>query len=271
MTSINGNYSYNNSYYAPQNNNNEETRNYYYKRKNPALAEVGWLAASLATGLIYKLLPSFSNPFLKQMTKEHSKNHIYSDVFQKAYENSKLKEKGLRIVHDTNPLSDVGKGLNAYFSPSKKEIVLNRKLASISGFHELGHAMNYMNGGFGRFLQKLRGPGYALAGFMGTVALFSRDKAKGEKRNLKDIIVDNAHVIAFASMLPTVLEEGLASVKGIKAAKKAGLDSVHLKNLKKFYGKALLSYGGYAFVTGLSVFAAGKIMDKFTRPQKIEY
>ena len=54
-------------------------------------------------------------------------------------------------------------------------------------------------------------------------------------------------------------------------AKKAGLGETAVKNLKKFYGKALLSYAGYALVTGLSVFAASKIMDKFTRPKKVEY
>ena len=80
---------------------------------------------------------------------------------------------------------------------------------------------------------------------------------------------DNCGKIAFAAMLPTVIEESMASYKGVKMAKEAGLKEPLIKNLKKFYGKALLSYAGYAVVTGLSVFAASKIMEIFTRPKKV--
>ena len=245
--------------------------NYYYEPRSNESAELGWLLATTASGLIYKALPSFSNPFLKQMTKEHANNHIYKDVFIKSVDLSGLKEKGLKLIHDSNPATDVGKGLNAYYSPKTKQIVLNAEKATISGFHELGHAMNNLKSKAGNFLQKLRGPGYAIAGLMGTVALFSRNKPKEAERDFKDIIQDNCGKIAFAAMLPTVAEEALASHKGIKLAKQAGLEEAAIKNLKKFYGKALLSYVGYAVVTGLSVFAASKIMERFTRPKKIEY
>ena len=250
---------------------NYQNNNYYYQPKSQTSAEMGWILATTASGLIYKALPSFSNPFLKQMHKEHANNHIYEDVFYKAVKNSGLEEKGLKIVHDANPVTDVGKGLNAYFSPQSKEIVLNTKKASISGFHELGHAMNNMKSKTGKFLQKLRRPGYAIAGLMASFALLSRSKPKEAKRDLQDFIVDNCGKIAFIAMLPTVLEESLASYKGVKMARQAGLAEAAVKNLKKFYGKALLSYGGYALISGLSVFAASKIMEKFTRPQKVEY
>jgi hypothetical protein len=233
-------------------------------------AEIGYWVATAATGLLYKALPSFSNPFLKQMTKEHLNNHLYHDAFIKSVELSGLTEKGLKIISETTPMTDIGKGLNACFVPATKEIRLNLEKASISGFHELGHAMNNMKGGFGSLLQKLRGPGMALAGVMGTVALLSREKPEGEKRDFKDFIMDNCGKIAFIGMLPTVAEETLASVRGIKMARKAGLGKDLIQNLKKFYGKALLSYGGYALVTGASVFLASKIMEMFTRPKKVK-
>lgn len=270
MTKINSNYNASVHYYQQSEENNPLKR-YYYQQRSAESAELGWLLASVATGLIYKTLPSFSNPFLKQMTKEHGRNHLYKDVFQKAFNSSGLKEKGLNLIHISNATTDVGKGLNAFFSPKSKEIVLNMEKASISGFHELGHAMNNMKGGIGKFLQKLRGPGYAIAGLMGSVALLSRKKPKGEKSDALDFIQDNCGKIAFTAMLPTVIEETMASYKGVQAAKKAGLAQPLIKNLKKFYGKALLSYGGYAVVTGLAVYAASKITEKFTRPKKIEY
>ena len=250
---------------------NNNSQNYYYQKRDPLASEAGLIIASAATGLIYKALPSFSNPFLKQMVREHGNNHIYKDVFKKAMDLSGLKEKGLKLIHTSNPATDYGKGLNACFRPDTKQIILNENLASISGFHELGHAMNNMKGGFGKILQKLRGPGMAIAGLMGSIALFSRNKPKDADRNIMDIIQDNCGKIAFISMLPTVAEESLASIRGIKMAKKAGLGETSVKNLKKFYGKALLSYAGYAAVTGFAVFVGSKIMEHFTRPKKINY
>lgn len=258
-----------------------------YVQRSAAEAELGFWAATIATGLMYKALPSFSNPFLKQMTKEHAKNHQYRDVFMRAIDNSGLKEKGLQFVDMGLDYSDVFKlrngmqdqiqhldikqGLNACYVPDAKVVMLNADKATISGFHELGHAMNHLNSKTGRFLQKLRKPGYVIAGLMGTVALISRRKPEGEKRGVGDFIQDNCGKIAFLSLMPTVIEEAMASHKGIKLAKESGLSDALVKNLKKFYGKALLSYGGYALVTGLAVFVASKITEVFTRPKKVEY
>lgn len=256
MTRINGNY------------NNE---NYYYEQRNPLSAELGWILATTASGLVYKALPSFSNPFLKQMSKEHANNHIYRDAFIKSIKDSGLAEKGVELIHEANSATDIGRGLNACYIPASKQIKLNLDKASISGFHEAGHAWNHLKSRTGKILQALRAPGYAIAGLMGTVALFSRNKPKEAERDFKDIIQDNCGKIAFIAMLPTVAEEALASRRGIKLAKLGGLSDTAIKNLKKFYGKALLSYVGYALVTGLSVFSASKIMEKFTRPKKVEY
>ena len=253
------------------NNSHNNSQNYYYKKPDPLASEAGLIVASAATGLIYKALPSFSNPFLKQMTKEWSNNHIYEDSFLKAVKLSGLDKKGLKIIDERLPHTDIGKGLNACFIPKTKQIKLNMEKASISGFHELGHAMNNMKGGFGKILQKLRGPGMAIAGLMGSIALFSRNKPEDAEKNVMDVVQDNCGKIAFVAMLPTVAEESLASIRGIKMAKKAGLGEAAVKNLKKFYGKALLSYAGYAALAGFATYVTSKIMDKFTRPKKVYY
>ena len=51
-----------------------------YRQRTQAEAEIGFWAASIASGLIYKALPSFSNPFLNQMGKEHSNNYINNNI-----------------------------------------------------------------------------------------------------------------------------------------------------------------------------------------------
>ncbi len=256
-----------------------------YRQRSEQEAQLGYLAATVASGLVMAALPSFSNPFLKQMKKEHGNNELYKDAFIKSIEISKLENEGLRLVNTTfkdlneQKLYEAGKkiadgdikaGLNACYIPDAKIIKLNANKATISGYHELGHAMNHLKSRFGRILQKLRVPGYTIAGLMGTLALFSRPKPKEAKRNIEDFILDNCGTIAFISMLPTVAEEALASHNGIKLAKQAGLSDNLVKNLRKFYGKALLSYVGYAVLTGISVYTMSKITQLFTRPQKIE-
>ncbi len=241
---------------------------YYYAPRSASDAENGFCIASAVSGLIMSTLPYFSKPFQKQMVREHSNNHLYKNNFLKAIDISGLKSKGLSLGNYTLD-KDIYAGMNACYVPSTKTIKVNTELASISGFHELGHAMNHLKSKSGKFLQALRKPGYGLAGLMGTLALLSRPKPKEEKRTPLDFVLDNCGKIAFVGLLPTVAEEALASHKGIKLARASGLDEKLVKNLKKFYGKALLSYIGYAVVTGFSVFVANKITQAFTRPKKV--
>ena len=136
-----------------------------YERRSRADAQTGFVLATAASALLYKLLPSFSNPFLKQMRNEHSNNYLYRDKFLNAVNLSGLKDKGLVIRHmdlsaaegALSPAQisnyDVKSGVNAFFSPFTKEIYLNLNKSTIAGFHELGHAMNNMSSFAGKLLQ----------------------------------------------------------------------------------------------------------------------
>lgn len=259
--------------------------NSYYIPRSQEDAETGFVLASLASGAIMGTLPFFSKPFQKQMRKEHANNHLYKSIFEKSIKNSGLEKNGLKFEHTNFTKEDLAKlgtkletqivnkdikaGMNACYVPKFKTVLLNGEKATISGFHELGHAMNHLQSKIGKFLQSLRKPGYAIAGLMGTLALFSRPKLKEAKRDLGDFALDNCGKIAFISLLPTVAEEALASYKGVKLAKANGLSDKLIKNLKKFYGKALISYFGYAVATGIAVFTASKITEYFTRPKKV--
>ena len=148
---------------------------------------------------------------------------------------------------------------------------MNTNKISSAGFHELGHALNALKSKWGiKYLAKLRAPGYAIAGLMEYFAIFSRSKPKDAPRNLTDVIEDNCGEIAFIAMLPTVIEEAVASYRGIKLAKKSGVPKSLLNNMKKIYLKAHATYSGKAILGGLAVYASRKIMDYFTRPRPIE-
>ncbi len=233
----------------------------------------GFITASLASSAIMgTIMPLCSKPFERQLAREHSQNYLYKDAFYKAAEASGLNKKGVKIIpmEYSKLINDYTAGKNASYSPRERLVRINTDKISIAGFHELGHAWNDIKGNLGKVLSKLRWPGRIAAGWLGTIALFSSPKPKDAPKNTFDKIKENSGKIAFACMLPTVLEEGLASYHGIKIARKTGLAEPLIKNMKKLYKKALLTYAGHAAATGLAVGAANMIMQKFTRPKKVE-
>lgn len=233
----------------------------------------GFIMASVASSAIMgAILPVCGKPFEKQLAKEHTQNHLYRDAFLRAPEVSGLDKKGVKIIpmERSGLINDYALGKNAAYFPKERVIRINTEKISSAGFHELGHAFNDISGKFGKFLSKTRWPGRIAAGWMGYVAMFSTPKPKEAQRNKFDWVKDNCGKIAFACMLPTVFEEGLASYNGIKIARKTGLAEPLIKNLKKLYSKALLTYIGHAAATGLAVGAANMIMQKCTRPKKVE-
>ena len=232
----------------------------------------GFILASIAFSAIMGTLPAFSKPFSSQLIKEHTQNDLYKDAFEKSIKIAGLEEKGVQIIpaQFLRDRSDLCCGQNACYLPETREIRINTDKISIAGFHEAGHALNDLKGKVGKLLSKMRWPGRAAAGLMGYVALFQRTKPKEAPRDGMDVVKDNCGKIAFACMLPTVFEEGMASYKGVKLARKTGLAEPLIKNMKKLYCKALLTYIGQAVATGLAIGTASKIMDYYSRPKKIQ-
>ncbi len=240
----------------------------------PLMSDVGgYMLASAASAAILSPLPYIGKSFQKQLNREIPNNHLFKDYFYKSFNISGLKDKGVGIVEaqfNDVPL-DYKLGHQACYDPFNRKVILNTNKISSAGFHELGHALNALKSKWGiKYLAKLRAPGYAIAGLMEYFAIFSRSKPKDAPRNLTDVIEDNCGEIAFIAMLPTVIEEAVASYRGIKLAKKSGVPKSLLNNMKKIYLKAHATYSGKAILGGLAVYASRKIMDYFTRPRPIE-
>lgn len=244
-----------------------------YSQRTPLNEMEGFVLASLASSAILSPLPYLSKSFSKQINKEIPNNHLFKDSFEKAFDISGLKEKGVKIIEAQRanvPLM-YKLGQNAAFDPLNNNVILNTDKISAAGFHELGHALNALKSKYGiKYLAKLRTPGYFIAGLMEYFAIFSRTKPKGAPRSFTDIIEDNCGKIAFLAMMPTVIEEAVASFRGIKLAKNAGVEDALIKRMQKIYFKAHSTYSGKAFLGGLAVFASRKIMDMFTRPKPID-
>lgn len=102
------------------------------------------------------------------------------------------------------------------------------------------------------------------------VSIFKNKKAEGEKPQgifdtVTTFIKNNVGKLTFLTMLPIVLEEGLATLKGEKAVK--GLISKDLfKKVKISNRLGLATYATVAAVTGFGAYLASKIRDKIAQP-----
>ena len=145
-------------------------------------------------------------------------------------------------------LGHVARGENAFYSDNCKLAVAPKSKPSLI-LHELGHAINAHKGKFLKMLQKSRM--YVSAVPTALLVLNGLFKRKDEKPNF---IERNAGIIGFASFLPTIAEEGLASIRGVKAARKTLGKAVNLNPLRSNYLFAWMTY----VIAGLGLGVAAK-------------
>ena len=151
-------------------------------------------------------------------------------------------------AHLHEALGPVARGENAFYADNLTLAVAPKNKPSLI-LHELGHAINASKGKFLRFLQKSRG--YVAAVPTALVLLNSAFKREDNKPNF---IERNAGLIGFSAFLPTIIEEGLASLRGLKAAKGTLGKTVNLAPLKRNYFFAWLTY----VIAGLGLGVAAK-------------
>lgn len=150
----------------------------------------------------------------------------------------------------------VAEGKNAFFTEAANpQLAVAPKSKPSLMLHELGHAINAHNGGIMKILQKTRGLSAYAPAAIALMAPFFQSK-KDEKTNF---VKDNAGLLGFAAFLPTIIEEGMASLRGIKAAAKK-LPGVDLKHLKRNYA---LAWGTYVLAgVGLGLGAKMAVVEQ---------
>ena len=133
-------------------------------------------------------------------------------------------------------LETVANGQNAFYTDQFKLAVAPKSKPSLI-LHELGHAINANKGKFLRFLQKSR-----MYSSAAPTALLMLDGMCRQGDDKPNFIERNAGILGFLSFLPTIVEEGLASIRGVKAAKNVLGNTVNLKSLKRNYLFAWSTY-----------------------------
>lgn len=171
----------------------------------------------------------------------------------------------------------IQEGLNAGYARNNK-IYMPENKVSFLAFHEIGHSINFNNSKFWKGMQKLRMPALALASLPMIYGAISKEskaedgKELNKKQKINNFIRNNAGKLSFATMLPVLAEECMATIRGQKLANQLLPKNIARKVLK---GNAV-AYTSY-LITALGFAAAAytavKVKDAFVNKrdaQKVE-
>ena len=155
----------------------------------------------------------------KIATEMLTSNNLQNKVDVKYIDNSNVKNiinniKRAKGVDMSNELNTVARGANAFYADGLKLAVAPKNKPSLI-LHELGHAITAHKGKFLKFLQKSR----IYAASVPT-ALIMLNGLTQKRQGEESFIEKHAGKIGFCAFLPTIIEEGLASWRGISAAEK---------------------------------------------------
>lgn len=234
------------------------------------LKKMGKITSSVSASELEKFEKSFDKAFLKSKLGEFGVsvfkcNELINDALKiKDNINKKNNSNDMKKLFDyfNTVMSFMEKG-NSCYTFFDKTIYVSKN-TRLSLFHEMGHAYNHNKTVFAKFLQKKRGLYQKVLMPVSIAALLlsfpkSNKNAKESKENnltlkwilkAKDIFVKISPLIVFASFLPEIIEEGMASLKGQEFAKNV-LDK-NMFNKVKYTN--LLGFLSYLFIGS---FAAG--------------
>ena len=162
-------------------------------------------------------------------------------------------------------------GANAAYFPEGKECVAHSKSLYGNIYHEMGHAMNATGNIFSKALFKARaitpfGVSIVAPIALGAALFHNVDKNKPKEQKsfsekTLDFVANHATALTAASYIPIVAEEGLASIRGLKAVKKHLSPDIYSKTAKNF-AKAWGTYAAAAVAVTIGVQAGIWIADK---------
>lgn len=139
----------------------------------------------------------------------------------------------------------VAEGKNAFYSNIHNFTIAPKSRPSLI-LHELGHAINSEKSKIFKTLQNLR-----IVGAFAPMAVVFLNKITGSNKDGKESFIEkHAGLIGFSAFLPTIIEEAMASFRGIKAAKNM-LPKANLGILKKNYFFAWMTYVLAGVATGI--------------------
>ena len=173
-----------------------------------------------------------------------------------------------------NIIKQIKLGFNAAYCPlgipnkvRANTILMPEKGVPFLAFHEIGHAMNFNLSKASKALYYVAryapqiAPLIALYGILTTKSENKDGKELTKGQKINNFIRNNAGKLAFGAMVPQLIEEGLATIKGQKLANKM-LSPELAKTVLKGNATCYLTYLLGAIGIGVGSWAAVKIKDK---------
>ncbi len=157
-------------------------------------------------------------------------------------------------------------GNNAAYMPKIKKILLPENILP-AAFHEMGHAANANLGKLGKVLFHSRSL-KLLTLPIALIAILKTKKPDGQKPQgtadkITTFIKENAGKLTFATSVPVIIEEGLASIKGQGFAKKV-LSPELAKKVAKTNAIGFTTYVLTALASAAAIAIAVRIKDRIT-------
>lgn len=226
-------------------------------------------------------------------------NSIYEKIIDKTLKDSNLTKHNVKIIKAqnltdegigklineihppkkiTNPLSKLSRwyikneiyaakrGDISYYIYKPNKILVNTETNSLDIFHEMGHAQNNFSK-WSKYIRKATHPAVLSAILL--ISIFKKKKNDGETPTgiidkSTDFIKENCGTLTLAAKTPELVDEGLASIRGLKLAKPY-LSPKNYNHLKLYYGKAGLTYIIYAATLAVGTKLASIISDKMSK------
>lgn len=200
---------------------------------------------------------------VRKVTNEMLNKGKLNDISVHFVDMNNIKEVSRQTGISVDNLTEVASGKNAFYSDGAKVAVAPKAKPSLIQ-HELGHAINAKKP-FLKLLQNSR----RYAHYVPTALILANALAKRlnpNNSNEDTFIEKHAGKIGFLAFLPTIVEEGLASFRGIQAAKKTlGGQNIKLGPLKRNYFFAWMTY----LLAGLGLGVASKLSVKTGIPSSM--
>ena len=288
------------------NNNKEISEKQKRQREKFGSSVIALTANSIISDKIPALFTSkFHQGILKTAAVSGKEEEIAKEGAKKVFEEiAKLPEKGVKFnnvknvanvacnnVNETGTkalLKQIADGKNAFyisnipnrfksafqkFGLEQNSININMEKMPLASFHEMGHAFNYNNSAFWKTMQNMSKTSRIAAGIFAIIpAITSEQKAQEGKELTKtqkfiNVLRKASPILTGVSLLPTLLEEGKASLRANKWAKEVFKETPSLaKRVAKTNKIAYCTYLISAIALTAGAFATKKIKDTLDSP-----
>ena len=197
--------------------------------------------------------------FKTNIISEKEISNVQNAAKENIKNNQKLKSNNLKLIYvnqqnfkdlepelqNNNVVKLIREGKNAAFFSKYNKILMPEKKLQLSIFHEIGHALNYNYSKLWQNLCKFSNYSSIFMYLIFVEKIFNTSKTQKQSSSKKDALITSIPVI------PSIIEEGLASIKGSFEAKKLVNRDLYRKILKNnglSFSVYLLKYG-FTFIT----------------------